>query len=674
MRLLVAIPIPRRAAPLLVSMLVLLVGSEHGRAQTLDYGAAEKIFGEPVTVSVTGSPQRASDAPADIEIVTADEIRRSGATDIPGVLRHLVGIDVLQFTSNDSEVGIHGYDQPSSPRILVLIDGRQVYDDSYGYTPWSTLPVELSAIRQIEVVKGPNSALFGFNAVGGVINIITYDPLMDDVNAVSVSGGTQGMAQTSGVGTFKLDDDIAARVQIGGRRDDDFSTPIPAAVFGTRGANSRASIDFTAVMRVNDKLRLSFDASHTAIDQNDLPISYNIVNSSHDVSSVLGRATLDSSLGLLQAQIYNNWSTYTFPGELTGSLGGHLANQVTVAQLEDIFKLGSDSTLRGSFEYRHNAVGTATVTGGHIFYDVIAVGAMWEWKITPSLTATNSIRIDDLTLGRDGFLLSSVPFTNASWNRSIIQPSFNSSLVWRSDDLDTFQVNISRGVQLPSLVNFGGITEHLALYDYGGIPTLNPTIVTNWQGGWNRKLPALNANLKVTLYHQETSSVVSDVGQVFISPSGILISPANIGDSRATGLDVEIGGKFWSDWRWSVGYSPEIITDHFIKFQFAPLGVDFQDTTPVHIVNASLGWSHGKWEVDGYLRYQSSFYGFTSRPAGGALARIDGHVTLDGRVAYKLSDRLMLSLSGQNLTQASQRQTSGPNVERRVLGNVTVEF
>ncbi len=85
-----------------------------------------------------------------------------------------------------------------------MVDGRQVYADYYGYTPWSTLPVELSDIRQIEVVMGPNSALFGFNAVGGVINIITYDPLYDDVNTASVTGGTQGLVQGSGIATFKL--------------------------------------------------------------------------------------------------------------------------------------------------------------------------------------------------------------------------------------------------------------------------------------------------------------------------------------------------------------------------------------------------------------------------------------------------------------------------------------
>ena len=160
-------------------------------AQSIDYGSLEQLFKEPVTTSVDGSPQRASEVPATMEIITAEEIRRSGAKDIPSVLRHLGGIDTLEWGDDNIDVGIRGYDQAFSPRLLVLVDGRQVYADDYGYTPWSSVPVELGAIRQIEIVKGPNCALFGFNAVGGVINIVTYNPLYDKIDAAAATGGTQ---------------------------------------------------------------------------------------------------------------------------------------------------------------------------------------------------------------------------------------------------------------------------------------------------------------------------------------------------------------------------------------------------------------------------------------------------------------------------------------------------
>ncbi|HTF63754.1 MAG TPA: TonB-dependent receptor plug domain-containing protein, partial [Edaphobacter sp.] len=192
--------------------------------QSVNYGALEQLFNEPVTTSVTGSPQRVSDVPATVEIVTAEDIRRSGAKDIPGVLRHVAGVDTLEWGNDNTDVSIRGYNQAFSPRLLVLIDGRQVYADDFGYTPWSSIPIELSAIRQIEVIKGPSSALFGFNAVGGVINIITYNPFFDHVNTVSITGGTQNLVSASAVITPRLGERVAVILSARGSMDDDFST------------------------------------------------------------------------------------------------------------------------------------------------------------------------------------------------------------------------------------------------------------------------------------------------------------------------------------------------------------------------------------------------------------------------------------------------------------------
>jgi outer membrane receptor for ferrienterochelin and colicins len=187
-----------------MAVLLMMLLSPPLHSQSMDYGALEQLFKEPVTTSVDGSPERVSDVPATMEIITAEEIRRSGAKDIPGVLRHVGGVDTLEWGNDNTDVSIRGYDQALAERLLVLVDGRQVYADHYGYTPWSTVPVELSQIRQIEVIKGPSSALFGFNAVGGVINIITYNPLYDDVNTAQFSAGTQDMTAAAMAATHKM--------------------------------------------------------------------------------------------------------------------------------------------------------------------------------------------------------------------------------------------------------------------------------------------------------------------------------------------------------------------------------------------------------------------------------------------------------------------------------------
>jgi outer membrane receptor for ferrienterochelin and colicins len=221
------------AACAVLSVAAALSGSR-ARAQSVDYGALEQLFGEPITTSVTGKPQKASDVPADLVILTQDDIRRSGADNIPDILRFVTGLDVRTYGLADSEVGIRGYNQPLNPRLLVMVNGRQIYLDDYGYVAWSTIPVQLDEIRQIEVVKGPNSALFGFNAAGGVINIITVDPIKDNTNSVTVRTGTQSLASASVVGTAHFGDTAGIRLSAGG---------LTARDFAPAGLNDFDSID-----------------------------------------------------------------------------------------------------------------------------------------------------------------------------------------------------------------------------------------------------------------------------------------------------------------------------------------------------------------------------------------------------------------------------------------------
>ena len=138
----------------------------------------------------SGIPQRQSDVAANITIITADQIRQTGGRSIPQVLARVPGLDIFQSSLNSFDVGVRGYQTAFQPRLLVLIDGRQVFIDDYSRTIWDNLPVNIDDIRQIEVVKGAASALSGPNAAGGVINIVTYSPLYDNITVGSVGAGS----------------------------------------------------------------------------------------------------------------------------------------------------------------------------------------------------------------------------------------------------------------------------------------------------------------------------------------------------------------------------------------------------------------------------------------------------------------------------------------------------
>ncbi len=135
----------------------------------------EDVFEESV-VTASKAAQSPLDAPSSTSIITEQDIRLSGITKIPELLRRLAGADVMQTTNSQSDVSLRGFNQAVSNKVIVLINGRSTYVDLIGSTFWATLPIGVEDVERIEVVRGPGSALYGANAFNGVINIITKAP------------------------------------------------------------------------------------------------------------------------------------------------------------------------------------------------------------------------------------------------------------------------------------------------------------------------------------------------------------------------------------------------------------------------------------------------------------------------------------------------------------------
>jgi len=136
-----------------------------------------EFYQEEATVQ-TGShqPQRQGEAPATVYVVTAQEIKDSGAQTIWDALRTVPGVDVISTRTGQGEVSIRGLDRANNNRTLILLDGKTVLNGYYDYLTWESLPITLDDIDRIEVLEGPASAVYGANAISGVINIITKTP------------------------------------------------------------------------------------------------------------------------------------------------------------------------------------------------------------------------------------------------------------------------------------------------------------------------------------------------------------------------------------------------------------------------------------------------------------------------------------------------------------------
>jgi iron complex outermembrane receptor protein len=123
--------------------------------------------------SVSKKAQKLSEAPAAVFVITQEDLKRSGATSIAEALRMVPGVHVGRIDANKWAISIRGLNGRFSNKLLVLMDGRTVYAPIYSGVFWETLDVILEDVERIEVIRGPGAAIWGANAVNGVINIIT---------------------------------------------------------------------------------------------------------------------------------------------------------------------------------------------------------------------------------------------------------------------------------------------------------------------------------------------------------------------------------------------------------------------------------------------------------------------------------------------------------------------
>jgi len=198
--------------------------------------------------SASKSNETVFQSPLSTTVITKEEIYNSGITSIPEVLRMVPGIIVRQKTPGNYDVHIRGNDNVPPKNLpvysenslsLVMIDGRPVYNSAFGGTFWETLPIGLNDIERIEVIRGPSSALYGPNAVSGVINIITVNPEEKKLKVIAD-------AQVGGLDTYIANGSTS---------------------FGLGKFRTRISGNFTQMGRFDNKLYHFRDSTYLTVDE-----------------------------------------------------------------------------------------------------------------------------------------------------------------------------------------------------------------------------------------------------------------------------------------------------------------------------------------------------------------------------------------------------------------------
>ncbi|TXH73296.1 MAG: TonB-dependent receptor [Thiobacillus sp.] len=167
-----------------------LVSAQQARAAVTESDFLDDL---PVVLSASRLSQPVSEAPVAVTVIDQEMIHASGFRDIPDLLRLVPGFSVAYTRDNTWAAGYHGLGDAFSRRFQVLVDGRSIYSPHYGAVNWTDLPLSIDDIERIEVVRGPDAAIYGANAFAAVINIITKTAAQVPGEFVSLQVGEQGM-------------------------------------------------------------------------------------------------------------------------------------------------------------------------------------------------------------------------------------------------------------------------------------------------------------------------------------------------------------------------------------------------------------------------------------------------------------------------------------------------
>lgn len=370
--------------------------SDASRTTLARTGEELEFLREEETVSIaTRHEQPISQAPSNVYVITDEDIRHSGATDIPTILRRVPGLDVMQVTGADFNVSTRGDNQLFANKLLVMVDGRSMYIDGQGLVFWKSLPVTLPEIKRIEVLKGPASVVYGFNAFDGVINIITKSAQEMNGTTLQFGGGELGTISSAAVhagSAGKLD----YRLSIGRDQNQQWRNT-DALAFRSNKFNVQTQYNFSgdATLRVAggfiDTNRFDGPVSNVQIPQSQFNQGYTDVHYQYRNFSLRGwwqgnDIPVDSATHPLLSRFVRQTNA-------TGGSNVSFTTQTYNLEAQHSLELSSSNRLSYGINYRYNVVDGAAVSelGRE---DRLGFHLQDEWKLLSPLTLVAGIRYD----------------------------------------------------------------------------------------------------------------------------------------------------------------------------------------------------------------------------------------------------------------------------------------
>src|SRR6266700_1962898 len=599
----------------------------------------EELMNVEVT-SVSKRPEPLFSSPSAIQVITQEDIRRSGASSIPEALRLASNLQVAQTDSRQWAISARGFNNGLANKLLVLIDGRTVYTPLFAGVFWDVQDTLMEDVDRIEVVSGPGATLWGANAVNGIINIITKN-----------AKDTQGTLLTTGGGTL-LNDFVGARY--GGKLGENLYFRVYGKYFDRDNTVFANGSDATNDWRMGqggfrldwlppsgDTLTPQADGYSGAFDQPGS--SDTTVNG----QNVLGRWTHplaeDSDLSL---QLYWDRTHRLVPNTFSEDLNTYdfdFQHRFPVGQRQSIL-WGAGYRLMADEVGNSPGVAFLPPKRNLQLFSIFLQHEIWLLPERLQLTLGSKIEHNDYS-GFEG------------------EPSVR--LAWTPSPRQTFWGAISRAVRSPSRVDRDLFVPAAPLFAIAGGPEFDSEKLLAYELGY-RVRPYDRLSLSLAAFYNDYSDIRS-LSTNALSNNALVIQNNN----RAEEWGAELSGNFqvtdW--WRLRGGY-----TYLFKQVYLKPGGSDLNrgraevnDPQNQFVLQSMLDLPCHV-ELDCVLRYVDTL------PS----PNVPSYFTADVRLGWRPNQNLEFSIVGQNLWDEQHPEfgmaPSRQEIPRSVYGKVTWRF
>lgn len=628
---------------------------------TLTNLSIEELLNVEVT-SVSKKKERKQDAAAAIYVLTSEDIRRSGATNIPELLRTVPGIEVAQLTASQWSVTARGFGGRFANKLLVLIDGRSIYTPLYSGVYWEGQEIMLEDVDRVEVIRGPGGTLWGANAVNGVINIVTKSSADTQGLLISGGGGTEQRGFMNSRWGGAIGDDAHYRLYLrgfmrdsGGDNGDVDADDAWSSIQGGFRTDWQLSPD--------DRLTVQGDIRDLNLDQ---------VTTRAILEDPFSQ-TFNESADYESTNVLARW-THTFSDESELHLQAYYD---AYNQQDPSFRERRDTV---DFELQHRFRPTERqeiVWGAGIrsTWDRTN-GTIWV-SLDPeddNLQFYSVFVEDDITITDKLHVMIGGKFEHNTYTGFEVQPS--ARIRWTPNDRHTVWGSVSRAVRTPSRAErasrlLSGVDATTQVV-FGGDDDFKSEDLIAFELGYRVRATERLA-LDLAMFYNMYDNIRSvQPGDPIVTPDGTILPfiGGNETDANTYGVELALDWAATDWWRVRAGYS-------YLELQIDPdstdpISGDLLDDTPEQqfFVQNSFNLPRNV-EIDLTVRAVDSLEGLN----------VPGYVELDARLAWKPTEDLELALVGQNLLNSSHEEfassfisTSNSAVQRGVYGKVTWSF